>query len=124
MSKEIRQQIPIDVDRVTSSFNLQSELSKINISIPFSELLRNNEYRDKITKMVKTKGDCEPNTLEWRDDAHTIVLGPIIEDTYEEDFPPFYVILNIHDMILHNAMLNSSASHNLMPRVVVESLGL
>ena len=27
-------------------------------------------------------------------------------------------------MILHNAMLDSGASHNLIPRVVVESLGL
>ena len=27
-------------------------------------------------------------------------------------------------MILHNSMLDSGASHNLMPRVVVESLGL
>ena len=27
-------------------------------------------------------------------------------------------------MVLHNVMLDSGASHNLMPRVVVESLGL
>ena len=32
--------------------------------------------------------------------------------------------LNIYDMILNNAMLYSGASHNLMQRVVVESLGL
>ena len=30
----------------------------------------------------------------------------------------------MHDMVLHNAMLDSSASHNLMPKGVVESLGL
>ena len=38
--------------------------------------------------------------------------------------PPFYVSLNIHEKILHDAMLNSSASHNLMPKVVMERLGL
>jgi FtsZ-interacting cell division protein YlmF len=38
--------------------------------------------------------------------------------------PPFYVSLNIHDKILHNAMLDSGASHNLMPKVVMERLGL
>ena len=32
--------------------------------------------------------------------------------------------LNVHDMVLHNAMLDSGASHNLMPKGVVESLGL
>ena len=116
--------MPIELDIAVSSFNLHSELSKINISIPFSELLRNNEYREKISKMVKTGGECQPDTLELTDDSSTIVLGPRIEETYEEDVPNFYVILNVHNMILHNAMLYSSASHNLIPRVVVESIGL
>ena len=74
--------------------------------------------------MVKNEGDCQSDTLELRDDAPTIFLGPRIEDMDEEDVPPFYVSLYIHDMILHNAMLDSGASHNLMPRVVVETLGL
>ena len=38
--------------------------------------------------------------------------------------PPFYVSLNIHDKILHNAMLDSGASYKLMPKVIMESLGL
>jgi hypothetical protein len=37
---------------------------------------------------------------------------------------PFYISLNIHDLILHNAMLDSGASHNLMPKAVMEKLGL
>ena len=39
-------------------------------------------------------------------------------------FPPIYLSLNVHDMVVHNAMLYSGASHNLMPKGVVESLGL
>ena len=74
--------------------------------------------------MVKNQGDYQPNILEVTDDSPTIVLGPKIEDTDNEEVPPFYLSLNFHDMILHNAMLDSGASHNLMPRVVVESLGL
>ena len=38
--------------------------------------------------------------------------------------PPFYMSLNVHDMVLHNAILDSGASHNLMPKGLVESLGL
>ena len=30
----------------------------------------------------------------------------------------------MHDKTLHNAMLDSGASHNLMPKVVMDSLGL
>jgi ribonuclease HI len=33
-------------------------------------------------------------------------------------------VLKIHDMTLHNAMLDSGASHNLMPKVVMDQLGL
>ena len=32
--------------------------------------------------------------------------------------------MNIHNSILHNAMYDSGASHNLMPRIVMEELGL
>lgn len=37
---------------------------------------------------------------------------------------PFYVTLGIHDLLLHNYMLDSRASHNLMPLEVMEQLGL
>ena len=58
------------------------------------------------------------------DNDPTIVLGPRVEYTYEEDVPHFYVSLNVHDMILHNAVLESGACYNLIPRVAVESFGL
>jgi hypothetical protein len=38
--------------------------------------------------------------------------------------PPFYTSLNIHDKVLHNCLMNSGASHNLMPKIVMEELGL
>ena len=44
--------------------------------------------------------------------------------TVEGEVPPFYVGLNIHDKILHNAMFDSGASHNLMPKSVMEKLDL
>lgn len=38
--------------------------------------------------------------------------------------PPFYVSLNTHDNILHNAMFDYGASHNLMPKSIMEKLDL
>ena len=32
--------------------------------------------------------------------------------------------LDVHDMVLHDAMLDSGASHNLIPKGVIEILGL
>ena len=42
-------------EKTITSFSLQNEISKIKISIPFNELLKNNEYIKEITKMVKLK---------------------------------------------------------------------
>ena len=74
--------------------------------------------------MVRNHGDFQPDILEVIDDAPTIVFGSKYENMDDEEAPPFYLSLNVHDMTLHNAMIDSSASHNLIPKWVVESMGL
>jgi len=54
----------------------------------------------------------------------TIYLGPRLEDEKNDEVPPFYVSLSIHDMKLHNSMLDLGSSHNLMPKVIMEMMGL
>ena len=56
--------------------------------------------------MLQNEGECQPDTLELTDDTPTIVLGPRVEDKYEEDVPPCHVIMNVHDMIFHDSMLD------------------
>ena len=67
---------PVDVEKVNSIFNLQNELSKMKISVPFNGLLGNNEYRDTITRMVKGQGEFQSDILELTDDNPTISFGP------------------------------------------------
>ena len=58
-------------------------------------------------------------------DQPEFIFGPGVNGkTVEGEVPPFYVSLNIHDKILHNSMLDSGASHNLMPKSVMERLDL
>jgi hypothetical protein len=98
-------------------------MAKIKISVPFNELIRKGEYREKIIKMLKMGGT--PDTLNIQDDHPAILFGLRVEETNDtEDVPPFYVSLKVHDMNLHNAMLDSGASHNLMPKVIMDELGL
>jgi hypothetical protein len=52
-----------------------------------------------------------------------VVVGPMVEDR-DDSSPPFYTSLNIHDKVLHNCLMDSGASHNLMPKIVMEELGL
>ena len=82
-------------------------------------MLRNREYRDKITGMVRNQGEFQPDILEVNDDAPTIVFGSKMENGDEDEVPHFYLSINVHDMVVHNAMLDSGASHNMMPKGVV-----
>jgi hypothetical protein len=67
----------------------------------------------------------DPDTLNIQDDHHAILYSLHVEETGDIDgVPPFYISLKIHDMIFHNAMLDSSTSHNLMMKVVMDDLGL
>ena len=42
----------------------------------------------------------------------------------DDSSPPFYTSLNIHDKVFHNYLMDSGASHNLMPKIVMEELEL
>ena len=64
------------------------------------------------------------DSLKLQDDEPTILFRPHVDEPSGEDAPPFYFILNIHDTILHNALLDSGASNNLMPKLIMEKLGL
>jgi hypothetical protein len=50
-------------------------------------------------------------------------MGPHIEDGFDAS-PPFYISLNVHDKILHNCLMDSGASRNVMPKFVIDELGM
>ena len=112
-----------EVEKLPSPFNFESEMAKIKIFVPFNGMIKNDEYRNQIIKMLKMEEDSD--TLNVQDDHPAILFGPCVEESGDvDDVPPFYVSIKIHDMTLHNAMLDSGASHNLMPKVVMDELGL
>ena len=78
-TKEVKQPALVNVEKVVSTFNLQTKLLKLKVSIHFNELLRNREYTDKITDMVRSQGEFQPDILEVADDAPTIAFGPKLE---------------------------------------------
>lgn len=42
------------MDKIHTSFNLESEIGRLKIPIPFAELLKNEQYRKQIFSMVKS----------------------------------------------------------------------
>jgi len=59
------------------------------------------------------------------DDQPELLFGPEVDGKSANGaILPFYVSLHLHDKVLHNAMFDSGASHNLIPKAVMEKLNL
>lgn len=63
------------------------------------------------------------DSLNLQEERPMIIFGPQVEEL-DTSTAPFYVTLVIHKLLLHNHMLDSRASYNLIPLAVMEQLGL
>jgi hypothetical protein len=92
--------------------------------VPLSELVKHEDLKKSLSKLLQPEPLCHPtDSVNLQDEKPTIILGPMVEDK-DDSSPPFYTSLNIYDKVLHNCLMNSGASHNLMPKTVMEELGL
>jgi ribonuclease HI len=113
-----------EILKPSPSFSFENEIQKIKIHVPFLEMIKNEEFKTYLTKMLQP--DASPNStdsINLQDEKPAVILGPLIEDR-DDSSPPFYTSLNIYDKVLHNCLLDSGASHNLMPKSVMDELGL
>ena len=109
--------------QIEKPFNLEIEIGKLKIAIPLSELAKHEVYRQQINRSLQIPENRDAvNVL---DDQPELIFSPEVNGKIVYGgVPPFYVSLNIHDKVLHNAMFDSRASHNLMPKSVMERLDL
>jgi hypothetical protein len=92
--------------------------------VPLTELIKHEGFKKHFSEILQSEVSCLPtDSNNFQDEKPTIVLGPMVEDKNDSS-PPFYTSLNIHDKVLHNCFTDSGASHNLMPKNVMEELGL
>jgi hypothetical protein len=113
-----------EILKPTSPFNFEHEVQKIRIPVPLSELVKHEDFKRSLSKLLMLEPTIHPtDSINLQDEKPTVILGPLIEDI-DDSSPPFYTSLNIHDKVLHNCLMDSGASHNLMPKIVMEELGL
>jgi hypothetical protein len=113
-----------EIPKLTSSFNFEHEIQKIRIPVPLFELIKHEVFKKCLFELLQSEASCLPTeSINLQDEKPTIILGPMVEDMNDSS-PPFYTSLNIHDKVLHNYLMDSEASHNLMPITVMEELGL
>jgi len=86
-------------------------------------MVKNESYKAQITETLNI-GEGE-DVVNLNDDQLELLFGPEVNGKHQQGcIPPFYISLNVHDKILHNAMLDLEASHNLMPKAIMERLNL
>lgn len=111
-----------EVDR-TIPFSLESKISKLKVSIPLTKLVKVDKYKYHVVKTLRI--DPLSEMVNIKDDQPELIFGPAIDGQSEDrEVPKFYLSLKIHQFILNNTMLDSGASHNLMPKAIMENLGL
>ena len=86
-------------------------------------MIKIDSYKAQITKTLNI--DEGEDFVNLNDDQPELIFGPKVNGKHEQTgVPPFYISLTIHEQILHNAMLDSGESHNLMPKAIMETLDL
>jgi hypothetical protein len=107
-----------------SSFIFESEIQKIKILVPFLELIKNEEFKKYLSKMLQLETFSNSiDSVNLQDKKPVVILGPSIEDR-DDSSPPLYTSLNIHDKVLHNCLMDSRAFHNFMPKKFMDERGL
>ena len=85
--------------------------------------MKNDSFKSSILKYLQPRTPIDVDFVNLQDDKPIVTLGPMVEEL-DESCPPFYISLNINEKLLHNCLLESRASHNLMPKAVMDELGL
>jgi hypothetical protein len=67
--------------------------------------------------------ESHSDVINLEDDKPNITFGPHFKGA-RDTIAPLYITLNVHDRLLHNCMLDSRASHNVMPKSIMDRLGL
>ena len=90
--------------------------------------MKNPSYKESVLKMLNsTSNQPISDTVNLQEENPRIFIGSALAEKTENEAgasPPFYITLTVHEQMIHNCLLDSGTSHNLMPKVVMEALGL
>ena len=90
--------------------------------------MKNPSYKESVLKMIGSANN-QPisDTVNLQEENPKIFIGSALAEKTENEAgasPPFYITLIVHEQMIHNCLLDSGASHNLMPKAVMEALDL
>jgi hypothetical protein len=66
--------------RLSYSFNFESEIQKVKIPMPLTELMKNDIFMSTILKSLEPKTPPAVDYVNLQDDKTTMTIGSMIED--------------------------------------------
>ena len=118
---------PIVVD---SKLDMGEWLNNVKVSSNATDILQIQGQKHKLFKDLEGPQDkTHDNAIEEIPPSNNVVLEdlPVVlhsVDPRKEYHSPFYVSLLVNDLLIHNCMLDSGASSNVITRKVMEQLNL
>jgi hypothetical protein len=112
--------VPINTDL---NIDLGGWLSNAKMLVPVSEIMKIPSQREKLLKAIEDP----PKSLVEKQPVVAYQDAPVILQNWDrgnEKNLPFYLSLLVNDKVLHNCMLDSGASSNVMTKKVMEQLNL
>ena len=111
----------------TNCFSLNIDMShflnKLSMVVSFQELLKVPSISSKAVKCLGIQPKTRiPKQMPKITKDPTVMIQSVMNKG--DGYPPFYVALEINQLILHNCMLYSRAEVNVMPFKVMNNLEL
>ena len=63
------------------SFNLENEISKLKVSVPLTELVKNSVYKSQVSKVLQI--DPLSDMVNVEDDYPELIFGPATQESEE-----------------------------------------
>lgn len=101
------------------TYNIMDGLLKLNITLPFMEVAKIPQQRENLLKIL--------------DDADTRMEVVVINSKRQQSHslakprakvPSFYITIENHEVVLHNYLIDSGATNNIIPLSVMQALGM
>jgi hypothetical protein len=67
-------------DKISYSFNFESEIQKVKIPMPLTELMKNDIFKSAILKSLQPKTPIAADYVNLQDDKPTVTIGPMVEN--------------------------------------------
>jgi hypothetical protein len=100
-------------------YNVVDGLRKLIITPPFTKVVKIPQQRGNILKLLEEPARrIEAIIANSKHNQNTSTMK------LRGKVPPFYISIENHDIMLHNCLVDLGETNNIMPLVVMESLGM